>query len=714
MTIKEKIMKYSLLLLLMIGMNFSIVYGALYAVRPDQNLHVIIWVIAGLTILCMMLGTNKHSLIISMLILLIGGVVITTYLYYEGTLTTVLLKINFIIRRNKELLSISILTIAITYVSTLKYFRLLIPIAIGSSIYILYIVQGMPLPNFSLEFFIGISLCYYFYDYYMKMEKVLEVPIKSKDYMKSTGVFIVIILSLTWLSASIVPLKFSSLHSVLDSNAYKENGYSYSEYYPYTGRLGGDLIQNESEVLGIVAKAPTYLRAGTKSIYTGYSWKNPKTESETFFAKDIKFIDTYEAIQGLSLLTDQPFSQVFNEEALRIMFKDIRTKSLFIPPKSMNVIVSRNSYSIYSENEDTLFLEIPYGKGFVYVVQCYTPKYENEIFKEALRKSEKGLYSKAKKQGIDPFEGEIDQFIERASEIQNRYTQLPKRVAERVRTLATSITKDDTTTYDKVKAIETYLSESYTYTLAPGRTNPTKDFVEQFLFETKEGYCTYFASAMAVLTRCLGIPSRYVEGYKMPTSAHTGTSTYTVTGKEAHAWVEVYFEGAGWIMFEPTASYAPNLVYEMQDPGKEVIASQNEIMIEIGDIPPTGKGFNEGQIGIGVGFLLVGVLFIGGYTYKTNKIRSMKPKEATLYFYHLCLRELAKKHQVIEAGETELAYAQRIDGTLSLDSISFEEVTYIYLKAQYSLLSITREEQEKIQACYKILKKRKVLSFDGL
>ena len=83
-------------------------------------------------------------------------------------------------------------------------------------------------------------------------------------------------------------------------------------------------------------------------------------------------------------------------------------------------------------------------------------------------------------------------------------------------------------------------------------TNASKiegvDFVAHFL-ETREGYCTYYASAMAVLARCCGLPSRYVTGYGL---ARDGESAYyAARGTSAHAWAEVYFHGVGWVPFDP-------------------------------------------------------------------------------------------------------------------------------------------------------------------
>jgi transglutaminase-like putative cysteine protease len=78
--------------------------------------------------------------------------------------------------------------------------------------------------------------------------------------------------------------------------------------------------------------------------------------------------------------------------------------------------------------------------------------------------------------------------------------------------------------------------------------------IARFL-EVKSGYCVHFASAMALMARTLGIPSRVAEGY-LPGATSGGTATnpgeYTVTSDDLHAWPELYFAGVGWVPFEPT------------------------------------------------------------------------------------------------------------------------------------------------------------------
>ncbi len=108
-----------------------------------------------------------------------------------------------------------------------------------------------------------------------------------------------------------------------------------------------------------------------------------------------------------------------------------------------------------------------------------------------------------------------------------------------------------------------FFDAEYLYTLRPGTTSSDRDFVENFLFETKKGFCTYFASAAVMIFRCAGIPARYVEGYVVPESLYKAASTENedyyeavVTDRYAHAWVEVYMDGIGWVVVDPTPGYS--------------------------------------------------------------------------------------------------------------------------------------------------------------
>jgi len=136
------------------------------------------------------------------------------------------------------------------------------------------------------------------------------------------------------------------------------------------------------------------------------------------------------------------------------------------------------------------------------------------------------------------------------SEIISTYLQLPPRLDPRISQLAREITKNDQTPFDKAVRMENYLRTRYGYTLnLTGKRGD--DPVAHFLFETRAGHCEYFASAMAIMLRTLGIPSREVNGF-LPGEFNDLGGDYIVRASDAHSWVEVYFPGGGWQVFDPT------------------------------------------------------------------------------------------------------------------------------------------------------------------
>jgi transglutaminase-like putative cysteine protease len=131
----------------------------------------------------------------------------------------------------------------------------------------------------------------------------------------------------------------------------------------------------------------------------------------------------------------------------------------------------------------------------------------------------------------------------------NGYRQ--PQVITRIRDLALSIVQGTNNPYDAATAIQNYLRNNYAYDLAPPQPGPGVDPIAFFLFDSKRGYCEFFATAMGDMLRSIGIPTRLVNGFG-PGSFDNATHTYVVRGEDAHTWVESYFPNYGWIPFEPT------------------------------------------------------------------------------------------------------------------------------------------------------------------
>jgi len=134
-------------------------------------------------------------------------------------------------------------------------------------------------------------------------------------------------------------------------------------------------------------------------------------------------------------------------------------------------------------------------------------------------------------------------------QVLDTYLQLPP-LDPRIRELAETATAGSKTEYDKAANLERYLKTRYKYSLDLTGT-PGPDPLAYFLFVKRSGHCEYFAAAMTVMLRSLGIPARYVGGFLSGEYNDVG-GDYIVRESDAHTWVEVYFPGYGWITFDPT------------------------------------------------------------------------------------------------------------------------------------------------------------------
>lgn len=138
------------------------------------------------------------------------------------------------------------------------------------------------------------------------------------------------------------------------------------------------------------------------------------------------------------------------------------------------------------------------------------------------------------------------------------YLQGATSISPRVRDLAAQITAASgaVTPYDQAKAIERWLRTNIIYNESIPAPPAGSDPMEWFLFDSRQGYCNYYATAMILMLRSIGVPARMAAGFAQGTwDAERGA--FLVREQDAHTWVEVFFPGYGWVEFEPTADEAP-------------------------------------------------------------------------------------------------------------------------------------------------------------
>lgn len=139
--------------------------------------------------------------------------------------------------------------------------------------------------------------------------------------------------------------------------------------------------------------------------------------------------------------------------------------------------------------------------------------------------------------------------------VTDRYLQLPDNLAQSIADLARKITTTATNPYDKADIITNYLRNEIRYSKTIPPTPAGLEPLSWFLFDVKEGFCNYYATADVILLRTLGVPARLAVGFAE--GEYSDPDRFTVRLRNSHSWPEVYFPGIGWVEFEPTTSQLP-------------------------------------------------------------------------------------------------------------------------------------------------------------
>jgi hypothetical protein len=163
-----------------------------------------------------------------------------------------------------------------------------------------------------------------------------------------------------------------------------------------------------------------------------------------------------------------------------------------------------------------------------------------------------GLSYSVRSREVSPTERQLQDAGPIPASIMNNYLKVPDAFMPLTK-LAERIIKGQSTSYGEAVRLQNWFANSgkFTYSLDVSEPSTAKALI-RFLTKDRQGYCQQFAFAMAVLARLLGIPSRVAVGYTAGTSL--GHDRWEVKTSDAHAWPELYFQGAGWLRFEPTPS----------------------------------------------------------------------------------------------------------------------------------------------------------------
>lgn len=767
---KSSLINYSVDFIIAAALSFSIVYAFSSTLEINYSANNVLMLVCFILAIYSISFINKLAIKISVTLIALTAVGSIFYYYinppeFKELYSKIVLVFSWIRKFNagKALLGMEyqrailivlalIITLAV-YIFTIKKFNFYILLIGGVSIFVAQWMIGYFVIYFSFYVFLSfILICYFKYIYVRNARKSNAVQDVTANFLLfSVPICAIVLISAYYMPASEKPIQWSWMDSKVEAmSRYIKTNFNVvnSEYFSInsTGfgkdgsKLGGNISLNDTIVMKIdSSEGDIYLKGAVREVYTGDSWENASGEQVTLKQKsqlDNFNEDLVELSQGMRIISNRSnvLNDIFNKTSIEITYENLKTKTIFIPSKVNNLTFEKEPLNVSIDAYGMLSSEDFLGKQFKYTAELYNMNRNDTGIEALLRSSRRGLYSRYTQtisknskqyQKTALSRSDVEKLIEVSNKAYVKYLQMPKELPQRVSKLASEITSAADNDYDRVKAIEFYLSKNYKYTLEPGNIPENRDFVDYFLFDSKQGYCTYYASAMTVLVRSIGIPARYVEGYILPSKPVSGIS-YEVTNKEAHAWVEVYFEGFGWIPFEPTSPFAQssNDVPKETSNIEEAVTKQTQVE-ENNQVKPDIKSANSSEdlptetIDNGVkaqkvpfinAFIIIfSILLLWILCFSTIKrkiffyrLQKLPLQEGVIKIYKHFFRALSVQGLKMQSGETPLKYAQRIDDTLEFKGVSFETITEIFNKACYSNIPIDKEEIQLIVDFYSI------------
>lgn len=322
------------------------------------------------------------------------------------------------------------------------------------------------------------------------------------------------------------------------------------------GELHGDFLESDRELMTIRSSAKlltnVYLTGTVYDTFSGRGWE--KNDEQTY--RD-RYLDTMETLAAIRIFDKEYQLDYLRESSLTLYYRYLHTSYLFLPLKLNRIEDERGNFLPLSAGQQ-LFGEQK-GYGTEYEARYFQMNADQEAFYEFLENAGgwdetvllEIMRNYGAAAGVSPDAGIFEEYRGRIYEL---YQKRPSLSTE-MEAYLQEITRGAGTDLEKLMYIEEALS-SLTYTRTPGGlpdgVRDERSFLDYFLLEKGEGYCTHFATAFVLLARAEGFPARYVQGFCVPMK---GCQEASVTSGMAHAWPEVYLEGIGWIPFEPTPGY---------------------------------------------------------------------------------------------------------------------------------------------------------------
>ncbi len=448
-------------------------------------------------------------------------------------------------------------------------------------------------------------------------------------------------------------------------------------------RLGGSFVQDDTTVFQAVAKDDHYWRIETKEIYTGKGW----VREGQGFSREVPS-------QNLVNVMDYSDSVKTERKNTIVSMTDHASFSKIAYPYGIQRVLDSRAESF--EINRTTGEIVPQKNGSTIQLDRYKISYEEPTFS---------------------FKQLRDAPSQDPDHIKENYTQLPEGLPSRVKNLASEIVEGEDTRYDQAKAIERYFSRNgFEYdTEDVSVPDENEDYVDEFLFESQQGYCDNFSTSMVVLLRSLDIPARWAKGFTGGTEEkqveYDGDmySVYEVKSSNAHSWPEVYFPGVGWVPFEPTQGFSnPTEMYveetdedegDQQDPNlpdqseqdlmEKPESMQEDLFDESNGDFSSSEPFIPTKVMLGI---IAGVMLITGFLffyrfhiqmvyYKWRFYRNPN-KDSYEAAYLFLLKSLEVKEKIPRSPQQSLRdYAREVDTFYQSNDMG--QLTYHYERLLY-------------------------------
>ncbi len=515
-------------------------------------------------------------------------------------------------------------------------------------------------------------------------------------------------------------LQFDSIRRILDDISTKiMNNLFYEQYETAEGAIGGLLDGNILEletpnfrqlpVMSVETRTNTtlYLRGWIGNTLTDNGWEiledddtdNYRDAVGDDFDQYTQMYDYTKLVSKRELLESNTNSDTsllgFVYDTVTVKAKFTKSLMLFLPVTGLDDDIEGEYSGIDSVGDKICFFENRRPNGNVYTVDTVVQNfYNSESYLDFKEKQDdyEFMANAVLNKTSDLNEEEQFMYDERQYRkyVEENYLILPENI-EFLSDLSQELTRDYDDDFSKALAVERYFKNNYNYSLNFAKHDGNVvEKIKYLIEESKTAYCTYYATAMTLMMRTMDIPARYVTGYHAMVVPQNDKNEYVreILDEDYHAWVEVYFDGIGWVTFDPTPGVGGDQMirdYSFLDEGGNIIADQNEggsnfleeepdDTIDISDEPL--ESYYDLPVWLLIIIILVSVIILlsilaaliiitvnSRFNKKINKIFEMPDTEMVSALYPRILRLLSSLGYRPQPGESVLDFAKRVDKT---------------------------------------------------